>query len=160
MDFDLLDLREASEKRYWIGLRLGNTLLFRDMKKQEGPCRVQVKSPAEAQVEEALKAITRAGNRESLLASQLASAPNRDERRAIESRLDDAERDAQKAIKRFLTTVICDWENIERGGKIVPFSDEALQDMAEPKGPLFRLAIAISQDMVKAIDPFTEADSA
>ena len=33
MDFDLLDLREAADKEYWVQLRMGDTLLFADMDK-------------------------------------------------------------------------------------------------------------------------------
>ncbi|RDC66553.1 hypothetical protein HME9302_00004 [Alteripontixanthobacter maritimus] len=44
--FDTLDLRNAEDEEYWLHLRHGETKLYADMDKQEGPCRVRVASPA------------------------------------------------------------------------------------------------------------------
>lgn len=157
MDFDLLDLREAASKEYWLHLRLGETLLFADMDKQERPCRVKVASIAEPDVEDAMKAVTRAGTLYRGVEAQLAQAANRQQRQAVEKRLADAEREAERALSRFLMTAIRDWENIEKGGKALPFSADALKDMAQPKAPLYRMASQIAEDAASAQSPFAES---
>jgi hypothetical protein len=156
MDFDLLDLREAAGKEYWVHLRAGDRLLFADMDKQERPCRVKVASVANPEVEQALKAVTRAGRMYRGLEAALADA-NRQQRAALEKRLGDVERESERALTSFLMKSIVGWENIEKGGKDLPFSREALADMAEPKAPLFRLAQAIAEDAASAQDPFAES---
>ena len=157
MDFDLLDLREAAGKEYWVQLRLGDTLLFADMEKQERPCRVKVASAAEPKVEEAMKAVTRAGSLYRSIEAQVALAPNRQQRQALEKRLEEAEKEAEKALTRFLVVSIRDWENIQKGGEPLKFSDEALKDMAQPKAPLFRIAASLAEDAASAQSPFSES---
>lgn len=160
MDFDSLDLRSAGDAEHWLHLRYGDTKLYSDMDKREGPCRVRVASPASENVEPVLKTVQRAMNRQATLASQAASATNRDQRRAAEGQLDSAEKDAENAVRTFLRLVILDWENIEKGGKELKFSKDALADMTEPKAPLSRLVATIVEDMGKLHDPFTEAAAA
>ena len=157
MDFAKLDLRNAGDTEHWLNLRLGETRLYADMGKQEGPCRLLVASPASDGVEAVLKGVQRAMSRQAAVAEQLATAVNRDQRRAIETRLDNAETEAQKAVEKFLNTVVLGWENIQLGGKGLKFSKEALADMTEPKAPLARLVMFIVEDMGKLHDPFTEA---
>jgi len=155
MDFDILDLRGAAGKEYWVHLRVGDRLLYADMENQERPCRVLVASIADPEVEEALKAVTRSGRLYRSVETALGEA-NRQQRKALEARLEAIERESEKALTRFLTTAIRGWENIERGGKPLPFSQEALADLAEPKAPLFRLAATIAEDAASAQDPFSE----
>lgn len=157
MDFDLIDLREAASKEYWVQLRLNDTLLFSDMGKQERPCRVKVASISEPEVEEATKAVTRAGNMYRALEAQLTGAVNRQQRQVIEKRLSEVEREAEKALTDFLVKTVIDWENIEKGGKPLEFSRDALKDMAQPKAPLFRMASAIAEDAANAQNPFFES---
>lgn len=159
MDFDLLDLREAADKEYWVQLRMGDTLLFADMEKQERPCRVLVASMAEPGVEEATKAVSRAGTMYRSLEAQLAAAANREQRRAIEKRLGEVDREAEKCITNFLMRSVRQWENIVKGSDPLPFSDEALKDMAQPKAPLFRMASAIAEDAANAQNPFSGSDA-
>ncbi|RDC59789.1 hypothetical protein HME9302_00984 [Alteripontixanthobacter maritimus] len=158
MDFDTLDLRNAEDEEYWLHLRHGETKLYADMDKQEGPCRVRVASPASNGVEPVMKSVQRSIGRQAALSDQLANAVNREQRRTAETRLDQAEEQTQKAVQTFLNTVILDWENIEKGGKKLTFSKEALADMTEPKAPLSRLVMTIVEDMGKLHDPFTEPD--
>lgn len=158
MDFDLLDLREAADKEYWVQLRMGDTLLFADMDKQQGPCRVLVASMAEPGVEDAAKAIARAGALYGAIEAQLAVAPNREQRRAVEKRMAELDREAEKCISNYLLKAVRGWDNIEKGGEPLPFSDEALKDMAQPKAPLFRMASAIAKDAAAAQSPFFESD--
>ncbi|MEW4469003.1 hypothetical protein AB1K62_14345 [Parasphingorhabdus sp. JC815] len=159
MDFDLLDLRTAAGKEYWVHLRLGNTLLYLDMDKEEKPCRVKVASSVEPGVEDATKAVMRAG-RMFQAAEDALSIANRDNRAALEKRLDQLERESEKCLTAFLVKAIKGWENIEQGGKELKFSPEALEDLAQPKGPLFRMAATIAEDSAKAQSPFAKADSA
>jgi len=156
MDFSNLDLREAASKEYWVHLRLDDTLLFAGKDK---PCRVKTASAASPEVEEALKAVTRVGALSTNIEGQLALAANRQKRRAIEGKIDEVERDAERALTRFLCTAIVDWENIEKDGKSLPFSKEALSDYSQPKAPLFRLAVTLAEDMREAQSPFAEAES-
>lgn len=158
MDFDLLDLREAADKEYWVHLRMGDTLLYAD-KDQQRPCRVKVASIAELGVEDAMKAVSRVGTMSANLEAQLAGA-NRQQRAGVEQRLDQAEREAEKCLTQFLVKTIRGWENIEKGGKELPFSDEALKDMAQVKAPLYRLAANIATDMGEAQSPFAQAETA
>lgn len=158
MDFSSLDLREAADKEYWVHLRLGDVLLYADDAKEK-PCRVKVGSIADPEIEQAAKAVTRSGNASATVEAQLANAANRDKRREIESRLDDIERQAEKAVVRFLMCSIKGWENIEKGGKPLEFSSEALKDMSQPKAPLFRLALTLAEDMGKVQSPFSQAES-
>ena len=160
MDFDLLDLREAAGNEYWVQLRMGDTLLFADMDKQQGPCRVLVASMAEPGVEDAAKAVSRAGTMYRAIEAQLAVAPNREQRRAVEKRLADLDREAEKCISNFLLKTVRGWENINKGGEPLAFSDEALKDMAQPKAPLFRMATAIAEDAATAQSPFSESETA
>jgi hypothetical protein len=157
MDFDLIDLREAASKEYWVQLRFGDTLLFSDMEKQERPCRVKVASISEPGVEEASKAVTRAGNMYRALEAQLAGVANRQQRQTIEKRFAEVEREAEKALTDFLVKTVIDWENIDKGGKPLDFSHDALKDMAQPKAPLFRMASAIAEDAANAQNPFIES---
>lgn len=159
MDFDLLDLRNAADKEYWVQLRHGDTLLFADMDKQERPCRVKVASVAEPGVEDAMKAVARVASMRQSVEAQLSVAPNREQRKALEKRLDDVERETDKCLTTFLIKIVRDWENIDKGGKPLPFSEEALRDMAQPKAPLFRLAGLIAEDAASAQSPFTDANS-
>ena len=155
MDFDLLDLREAGGKEYWVQLRLGDRLLFADMAKQERPCRVKVASIANPDVEDALKAVTRVGRMYRGVEAGLADA-NRQQRAALEKRLTEVEQESERALSGFLNVAVRDWENIERGGELLPFSKDALKDMAQPKAPLFRLAASIAEDAASAQDPFAD----
>ncbi|MAH32275.1 MAG: hypothetical protein CMG78_09595 [Marinobacter sp.] len=159
MDFDLLDLREAADKEYWVQLRMGDTLLFADMDKQERPCRVKVASIAEPGVEDATKAVGRVGNLYRTVEVQLANASNRDQRRAAEKRLVEVEREAEKCLTTFLVKTIRGWENLVKGGELLPFSAEALLDMAQPKAPLFRMASAIAEDAMSAQNPFSRSEA-
>lgn len=157
MDFDILDLREAGSREYWVQLRHGGTLLFADMDKQERPCRVKVASIAEHEVEQAVKAVMRVGGMVGNLEAQLVAAPNKQQRTQLEKRLEEIEREAERCITAFIVKAVRDWENIEKGGKVLPFSTAALEDMAQPKAPLFQLAIAIAEDAGRAQNPFPDA---
>ena len=159
MDIDQLDLREAADQEYWLQLRVGDRLLFCDMKKQERPLRVKVASVAKSGVEDAVKAVTRAGRMSASAENALVHA-NRQQRAELEKRLEEIERTTEKAITRFLTTAILGWENIERGGKPLPFAIDALDDLSQKGAPLYRMAIAIAEDAALAMDPFTDAVSA
>lgn len=159
MDFDQLDLRTAAGKEYWVHLRLGDTLLYLDMDKEQKPCRVKVASSVEPGVEDATKAVMRVGRMFQAAESALATA-NRDQRAGLEKRLDQLERESEKALTAFLMKAVKGWENIEQGGKELKFSPEALEDISQPKGPLYRMAASIAEDSAKAQNPFTNADSA
>ena len=159
MDFGKLDLRAAADQEHWLHLRVGDTLLYLDEEKQEGPCRVKVRSVANDEVERALKVGTRAARAVATAESQLATA-NRQQKGEIEPRLDALEKQLEKALQAFLTTAIVDWENIQVGGKSLPFSKEALADMSEPKAPFARLATAIMDDMGNLASPFGKPDPA
>ena len=159
MDFDRLDLREAADNQYWVHLRMGETLLFADMDKQERPCRVKVASVASPDVEASMKAVTRAGSQYSAVEGQMALA-NRNQTKELENKLNGLEREAEKALTHFLVTSVKGWENIEKGGKPLEYSLDALKNMAAPKAPLYRLATTLAQDAAGAQSPFVEAESA
>lgn len=158
MDFAALDLRKAAEKEYWVHLRRGDTLLYADMDKAEGPCRAKVASISRPGVDDAIKAVTRAGRMLANAESQLIGA-NRQQRAALEKSLERIEADAEAAIKRFLMTAILDWENLMVGGKEVKFSREQLDDWSEKGGPLHVLGLDIAEDVAAAMSPFGKAGS-
>lgn len=158
MDIDAFDLREAATREYWLQLRMGDRLLFCDMEKQERPLRVKVASVAKQGVEDAVKAVTRLGRMMASAEAQLVNA-NRQQRAELEKRLDEIERSTEKAIARFLTTAILDWENVERGGKPLPYSKDALADLSEKGAPLYRMAFEIAEDAGAAMNPFGSAAS-
>jgi hypothetical protein len=74
----------------------------------------------------------------------------------LEKRLAEVEQESERALSGFLNVAVRDWENIERGGEPLPFSKDALKDMAQPKAPLFRLAASIAEDAASAQDPFAD----
>lgn len=156
MDFALLDLRTAAQKTYWVQLRYKDTPLYAGGDDAR-PCRVNTASVADPDVEQAVKTVQRIGRLTAQLEMQLAAAPNREQRKAIEKRLDDVERQAEKSLTGFLKTAIKGWENIAVDGKPLPFSDEALDDMAQPKAPLFQLAMNIAADMAEVQSPLSQA---
>lgn len=159
MDFDLLDLRQTAEKEYWVHLRLGDTLLYADMDKQEGPCRVKVASISNPDIEAQLKAVNRVATRFSHAEAEFAGAKDRQARLATEKRLDSIDAEAEKIFSNFLCEIILDWENIQKGGNTLPFSADALKDMSAKGGPLFRMASTIAGDAIKAQSPFIVAES-
>lgn len=159
MDIGQFDLREAADQEYWIQLRVGDRLLFNDMKKQESPLRVKVASVAKPGVEDAVKSVTRAARMAHTVEAQLAVA-NRQQKVALETRLDEIERTTEKALTRFLLTAVLDWENIERGKEALPFSKDALAELSEKGAPLYRMAMAIAEDVAVAMDPFSGAATA
>ena len=110
---------------------------------------------ANADVEDALKAVTRVGRMYRGVEAGLADA-NRQQRAALEKRLAEVEQESERALSGFLNVAVRDWENIERGGEPLPFSKDALKDMAQPKAPLFRLAASIAEDAASAQDPFAD----
>jgi hypothetical protein len=156
MDFDALDLRKAADKEYWVHLRRGETLLYKDMEAREGPCRVKVASIAKPGVDDAIKAVTRAGRMLGQGEGQLISA-NRQQRAELEKRLAEIEGMAEAAIKRFLMTAVLDWENIVAGGKDIPFSRDTLDDMSDKGGPFHVLGLDIAEDVAAAMSPFGKA---
>jgi hypothetical protein len=156
MDFGSLDLRKAADKEYWVHLRRGETLLFLDMEGQKGPCRAKVASIAKPGVDDAIKAVTRAGRMLAAGEAQLINA-NRQQRAELEKRLAGIEKEAEAAIKRFLMTAVLDWENLYDEGKDVPFSRDQLDDWSEKGGPLHVLGLDIAEDVAAAMSPFTKA---
>lgn len=159
MDFGSLDLRKAADKEYWIHLRRGDVLLYADMAKGENPCRAKVASISKPGVDDAIKAVTRAGRMLAAGEAQLISA-NRQQRAELEKRLEGIEKDAEAAIKRFLMTAVLDWENLEIDGKFVPFSRDQLDDWSDKGGPLHVLGLEIAEDVAAAMSPFGKPASA
>lgn len=160
MDLDLLDLRQAAEREYWVHLRLGNTKLYSNMDDMEGPCRVKVASVANPEVERQITAVERVGKRFSHAEFEYSSAKDGQVRKALEKRLDLIDSEASKLFSKFLQTIVLDWENLEKDGKPLPFSPEALADLSEKGAPLFRMATEIAEDAGKAQHPFTQAEGA
>jgi hypothetical protein len=158
MDFGALDLRKSADKEYWIHLRRGDVLLYLDMEGQTKPCRAKVASIAKPGVDDAIKAVTRAGRMLGSGESQLIQA-NRQQRAELEKRLAGIEVEAEAAIKRFLMTAILDWENIEIDGKEVEFSRDQLDDWSDKGGPLHVLGLDIAEDVASAMSPFGKAGS-
>ena len=156
MNIDQFDLRATETREYWIQLRVGDKLLFCDMEKSERPLRVKVASIAKQGVEDAIKAVTRAGRMMNAAEAQLVQA-NRQQRVELEKRMDEIERTSEGALTRFLTTAIVDWDNLERDGKLLPYSKEALDDLSAKGAPLYRMALEIAGDAAIAMDPFTVA---
>lgn len=160
MDFAKLDLRTKANEEHWVQLRMGDTLLFADMDKQEGPCRVKIAAIANDKVKAALKVVMRLGDQTERLSASLASEQNKSKRESIIARLDQIEKEAETAFEQFITISVKDWENIEAAGKPLAFSEDALADFAKPGAPLFRMANEIAQEAAKAQSPFTKAASA
>jgi hypothetical protein len=152
MDFAKLDLRTTAEEEHWLHLRIGDTYLYLDAAKQDGPCRVKVLSVANDAVEKALKVGTRTARAVAAAEAQLATA-NRQQKAEWEGRLDALEKQLERASQAFLMAAIVGWENIHVDGKSVPFTKEALADFSEPKAPFARLATAIMDDMGNLANP-------
>lgn len=161
MDFGSLDLRKAADKEYWVHLRRGDVLLYADMDKpcEANRCRAKVASISKPGVDDAIKAVTRAGRMLAAGEAQLISA-NRQQRAELEKRLEGIEKDAEAAIKRFLMTAILDWENLIVDDNAVPFSRDQLDDWSEKGGPLHVLGLDIAEDVAAAMSPFGKAGSA
>jgi hypothetical protein len=159
MDFGALDLRKAADKEYWIHLRRGDQLLYADDEVCEKPCRAKVASISKPGVDDAIKAVTRAGRMLGAGEAQLIQA-NRQQRAELEKRLAGIETEAEAAIKRFLMTAVLDWENLQVDGKDVPFSRDMLDDWSDKGGPLHVLGLDIAEDVAAAMSPFGKAGSA
>jgi hypothetical protein len=159
MDFGALDLRKAADKEYWVHLRRGDVYLYQDMEAATAPYRVKVASIAKPGVDDAIKAVTRAGRMLGAGEAQLIQA-NRQQRAELEKRLSSIEVEAEAAIKRFLMTAVLDWENIQVDGKDVPFSRDMLDDWSDKGGPLHVLGLDIAEDVAAAMSPFGKAGSA
>jgi|GEM_PF-2764693 len=158
MDFDLLDLRQTADKEYWIQLRLGSTSLFADMEKQERPCKIKVASVSNPEVEALVKSVSRIGQRYGRAEMEYSSA-NREQRVGLEKRLDSIDKEAERLFGEFIIRVVLDWENIDKGGKPLKFSDDVLKDMSVKGAPLYRMVKEIAEDSAKAQNPFTGAES-
>jgi len=120
---------------------------------------VKVASIAKPGVDDAIKAVTRAGRMLSAGEAQLIQA-NRQQRAELEKRLSSIEVEAEAAIKRFLMTAVLDWENIQVDGKDVTFSRDMLDDWSDKGGPLHVLGLEIAEDVAAAMSPFGKAGSA
>lgn len=159
MDFADLDLRTAADEESWLHLRIGDHYLYLDAAKQEGPCRVKVRSIANDAVDRARKVAMRLARAVSAADEQLAMA-NRQQRAELESRLDTLEKQFDKAFEAFMLATIVDWENINRDKSPVPFSKDALADMCKPMAPFTRLAKSIMDDMGNLANPLWKPPSA
>lgn len=160
MDFANLDLRAAASKEYWVQLRVGDTLLYADEKVQKKPCRVRIGSPADPEIEEAAKAVKRVGHIYAQVELSLGATKASQQQKQVERRLDALDREAEVLLQDFLRKAIKGWENIEFDGKELAFSPSALEDMSQPKAPLFRMATEIAEDAAKAVDPFSDVEVA
>jgi len=160
MDFSALDLRKASNREYWVHLRSGDTLLYRDMDKQEGPCRAKVASISKPGVDEAVKAVVLAAQIGAECVREMGTVVSNSRSKELAKRHAEIDKMASQAIKTFLMMAIVDWENIEQDGKLVPFTREQLDDWSEKGAPLHRIGFEIAGDVAEAMSPFSQHNSA
>ena len=157
MDFAKLDLRNTSEEKYWVHLRLGDTLLFSDMDNKEGACRVQVAAASSNEVKASLKAALREADQVNRVADLLAQEENTTKRDKYSERLVKLDRSLDETLTRFLMAAVKDWENIEFDGAPLKFSQDSLAELSKIGAPLHRMANEIASDLAKAQSPFTKA---
>jgi hypothetical protein len=160
MDFGSLDLRKSAEKEYWIHLRRGDTLLYADMGKKEGPCRAKVASISKSGVDDAIKSTMLAARLLAECEAAMVGATSSMKRAELKKRHGEISDEADASVKRFLMLSILDWENLQVDGKAVPFSREQLDDWSDKGGPLHVLGLEIAGDVADAMSPFGKAGSA
>ena len=155
MDFAKLDLRRTAEDEYWLHLRAGTMLFYADEATKQRPSEVQILSPSSPEVEGLLKSIERVGKLFARTEMSLVGSSAAQARRETERQLDALDKEAEALLTRFLVQSIRNWRNIMVDGEELPFTQENLLDMAQPKAPLFRLAQFIAEDAGRALDPFS-----
>lgn len=157
MDFAQLDLRNASTKEYWVHLRIGDTLLYSDMDKQEKPCKVKMAATTSVEVKAALKTTLREADQVERVSNLLAQEDNNAKREKLKDRLIKLDKALDETLENFLNIAVKDWQNIEYDGKPFIFSSDNLAQLSKVGAPLHRMASEIAQDTSKAQSPFIKA---